>query len=161
MPSASTNRPMSASTPIVSSLCSRTRPTSVRPTERILPRTSWPPVVRSRDQPLVLGLIGLRGVLWAGARAQRARQLAAVGIAVVGRLGERARQDRIYALGQPGAHQAYGGVGLGGDLLHQPRHRLGAKRQLSAEQLIEADAEGELVGASVEGSTFQLFRRHE
>ena len=50
------------------------------------------------------------------------------------------------------------GVRLGGDLLHQPRHRLGSKRQLSAQQLVQADAEGELVGASVERSTLQLFR---
>src|SRR5262245_50738334 len=112
MPSARTNRPMSASTPIVSSLCSRTRPTSVRPTERILPRTSSPPVVRSRDEPLVLGLFRLAGALRSGTVAQCARQLAAVGKAVVGGLGERAGQDRIDALGQLGADQPHRGVRL-------------------------------------------------
>src|SRR4029079_14929978 len=149
MPSARTKRPMSASTPIVSSLCSRTRPTSVRPTERILPRTRAPPVVRSRDEPLVFRLLRLCGTLRPGAVAQCACQLAAVGITVVGRLGERARQDRVDALWQLGPDQPYRGVRLSRDLLHQPRHRLGAKRQLSAKQLIEADAESELVGASV------------
>src|SRR4029453_17451851 len=102
MPSASTNRPMSASTPIVSSLCSRTRPTSVRPTERILPRTSSPPVVRSRDEPLVLGLLGLAGALRSGAIAQCACQPAAVARTVVGGLREGARQDRDDALGGAG-----------------------------------------------------------
>src|SRR5678815_553573 len=37
MPSASTTSPMSGSVPNVSSLCSRTRPVSVMPTQRSLP----------------------------------------------------------------------------------------------------------------------------
>ena len=54
--------------------------------------------------------------------------------------------------GSSGRTSADGGVRLGGDLLHQLRHRLGAKRQLAAEQLVQADAEREQVGAAVERS---------
>src|SRR5437868_8287530 len=103
MPSASTNRPISASTPMVSSLCSRTRPTSLKPTERILPRIMTPSLaawclklnwrrLRSRDQPLMFGC-GLGGLEALGALAQLGCEFGAGDIAIVGRLGQGAIDD--------------------------------------------------------------------
>src|SRR5690606_16852722 len=104
MPSASTSKPMSASTPIVSSLCSRTRPTSLKPTERILPRTSVYSDrdialgVRSWQQPFVFGLRRFRrgDLLCDG--AQRGAEFGARRIAVVCRFGERSIEDGFDAL---------------------------------------------------------------
>src|SRR5688572_9445840 len=123
MPSARTSRPMSASTPIVSSLCSRTRPTSLRPTERILPRTIGYSTTPERclgrcsrlswQQPLVFCLrwLGRCELLCTG--PQRGREFGACRKSVVGRFRQYAVQNGFDALGQFGAHGSDRGVILG------------------------------------------------
>src|SRR5690606_18284763 len=113
MPSASTNRPMSASTPIVSSLCSRTRPTSLSPTDRIFPRIMLPSLAmrkrtaRSRDQPLVFGFGRTLAVLDSCTCSEREPELGAGCIALVRILGERAVDDRVDAFWKLGSDQAH------------------------------------------------------
>src|ERR1044071_1302593 len=144
MPSASTSRPMSASTPIVSSLCSRTLPTSLRPTERILPRTRVPSMASecrrwldSWRQPLVFGALWATGL---SAGTQGNREVCAGFEAVLSRLGKHSVDHRIDAGRQLRAQQAYRRMRFGSDLVHEARHGLGAERQLARQQLGETDA---------------------
>src|SRR5258705_12236360 len=126
MPSASTYRPMSASYWIVSSLCSRTRPVSVTPTARILPLRlgkSALAMVRSGTRRFVRGAQGGRHF---GTRLK----------ALVRILGERAVDDLVDRRRQVRANGFQRRVRIVRDLVHERGHRVRAKRQLAAGELV-------------------------
>src|SRR5579871_1575717 len=108
MPSASTNSPMSASVPIMSSLCSRTRPVSVSATLEIFPLK-----------------LTMQVPSWQAARhacaavLEGGRHLGAGLVTVIGALGQRAIDHALDARGEVGPEGAQPGVRRLGDLLHQ------------------------------------------
>src|SRR5665213_3255189 len=124
MPSASTNNPMSASVPIMSSLCSRTLPVSVSATLAIFPFKlmgfvqSWQSTRYARSTVV-----------------QSGRHLGAGVVACFGTLGERAIDDAFDAGGQIRPKRPQRRVRRFGDLLHQSGHRIGGEWKLSGQQL--------------------------
>src|SRR5450631_1763716 len=126
MPSASTNKPISASAPIMSSLCSRTLPVSVSATLLIFPRKLMiaASLLKSyRDSR------SLRRARHAGATLiQSGRHLAARLEPLFGILGQRTVDDAFHADRQIRPEGAQARVRRLGDLLHQPGHRIGGKR---------------------------------
>src|SRR6267154_249016 len=124
MPSANTKRPMSASAPIMSSLCSRTLPVSVSATLAIFP-------------------FKLMGIVpsWQSTRYSRPavfQRRGHVGPGVVPRIGslrERAVDDAFDARRQIGPEGAQPRMRRFGDLLHQPGHGVGGERKLAGQQL--------------------------
>src|SRR4051794_25845465 len=113
MPSASTKRPMSASTPIVSSLCSRTRPTSLTPTDLIFPRSD---TLRSPGFEVY------------GAAAQRSRKFGAGLKTIVRHFRQCSANDGFYALRQLRAQHANRGMRFARDFVHEPGHGVGTER---------------------------------
>src|SRR5690242_4496815 len=105
---------------MVSSLCSRTRPTSLNPTERILPRITWRASLAavflesSRQQPLVFGL---RGALLrrTGDGAQSQSHFGTGHVTIVRRFGQGAVDDGFDLRRQVGANHANRCMRLGGD----------------------------------------------
>src|SRR5271166_2058438 len=124
MPSASTNRPISASEPIISSLCSRTLPVSVSATLDILPRrlTSSRPDGWFRSFPALASwhpawytyatIFECGGHLRAGVESR------------LGGLGQRSIDHGFDAGRQVGSISAQGWMRCFGDLLHQSGHRI-------------------------------------
>src|SRR5580692_7267099 len=143
MPSASTNRPMSASVPIMSSLCSRTLPVSVSATLEIFPRKlmsayslldscrsgqSWRPARYARPT-LVQG----GGHLGAGIEPR------------IGILCQRTIDDALDAGREIGPNGAQRRMRRFGDPLHQTRHRIGGEWQLAGQELKQANTQGKQV----------------
>src|ERR1700676_889597 len=89
MPSASTNKPMSASLPIMSSLCSRTLPVSVSATLAIFPFKLMG-IVQSWQSTRYSGAAVFQGCSHVGPRV----------VPLIGILGERAIDDALDAGGQ-------------------------------------------------------------
>src|ERR1700733_3881378 len=123
MPSASTNKPMSASLPIMSSLCSRTLPVSVSATLVIFP----------------FKLIVLHS--WRSARYslpavfQGGGHLSSRVVALFWGLCQRPIDHLFHALGQVRPECPKRGMRRLGDLLHQAGHRICGEGKLAGQQL--------------------------
>src|ERR1700682_898926 len=123
MPSASTKRPMSASAPIISSLCSRTLPVSVSATLAIFPFKLMG-FVRSWQSTRYSGAAVFKGTSHGGPRVAPR----------IGILGERAINDALDAGGQIRPESSQRRMRHFGDLLHQPGHGVCGEGKLAGQQ---------------------------
>src|SRR3981081_2704285 len=120
MPSAKTKRPMSASVPIMSSLCSRTFPVSVSATLAIFP-FKLIGFVSSRQSTRYSRPAVFQGCSHMGPGV----------VPRIGVLGERAIDDALDADGQIRPESPQRRMRYFGDLLHEPGHGIGGEGKLA------------------------------
>jgi len=108
----------------------------------------------------VTGVIGRGRLVWQAQHqhgVQVARHLFARGVAQLRALLQRHGQHQRQRLGQAGAVGSDIWRRLGGDHLHEPRHRVALVRQRAGQQLVQQHAQRVEVAAAVHGEAGQLF----
>src|ERR1700722_5341959 len=150
---------MSASVPIMSSLCSRTLPVSVMATLAIFPRrliAPWSQLSSYSSWPLWQTARYARPTIVQGCCHLRSRVESLIRI-----LGQRPIDENFDAFRKIRPKRPQRRMRHFRDLLHQTRHRIGSEGELAGQQLEQANTQGKQVRVSGHISSLELLGGHE